>query len=526
MPRFDQLPDKDASSDEKREAQAQRAKKWGIKAQEDARLTPPADFPQDEEDYADPVNLAFPLTPLERLRNAAVRFSQFATTRYSDDPKGRTIVADRIVEAELQDGITPSESSGVLEYASSSVKKKLNSSRKMDSQTRISECRVRMDGTKRTDEGYLEVPVFATRSDVFVYVDSKTGKPRREWRPPSEVYDDNSMKTLAKKPFTLGHPPTMLTPKNTRKYQRGFVSSDVGKQDNYVTTSVMVTDSEAIEYMESKKMTEVSCGYKCDLEWTSGVTRDGKHYDAIQRNIRYNRLALVDKGRAGRDCKVHLDSNEYRFDAYQVDDNFETKGEKKKMPIEINGRRFDVDEAVEVAYSVHLEKVKQDKDDLEALKTKVSELQGKFDTKEQEAKQLKEKNDSVNVGALVKERLALEKTASRFVKDSVDGLTDRQVKEVVLKSVYPEMKFDDKEDAYINAGYKLVASGAKASDPGKKRTDSYDRALKSLGGKPSNKNDSITNARMDMIQTMGNAWQKTAHYGKAPVMITKEGDKE
>jgi len=59
MPRFDQLPDKDASSDEKREAQAQRAKKWGIKAQEDARLTPPADFPQDEEDYADPVNLAF-----------------------------------------------------------------------------------------------------------------------------------------------------------------------------------------------------------------------------------------------------------------------------------------------------------------------------------------------------------------------------------------------------------------------------------------------------------------------------------
>lgn len=196
------------------------------------------------------------------------------------------------------------------------------------------------------------------------------------------------------------------------------------------------------------------------------------------------------------------------------------------MPIEINGRRFDVDEPVEIAYTAHLEKVKQDKDEIETLKTKVSELQGKFDTKEQEAKQLKEKADTLDVGALVKERLELEKTASRFVKDSIDELTDRQVKEAVLKSVYPEMKFDDKEDAYINAGYELVASGAKASDPGKKRTDSYDRALKSLGGKPSDKNDSITNARMDMIQTMGNAWQKTAHYGKAPVMITKEGDKE
>ena len=55
MPRFDQLPSKDAPPEEKREAQAERAKKWGIKAHNDARLTTPADFPPNENEYGDPV---------------------------------------------------------------------------------------------------------------------------------------------------------------------------------------------------------------------------------------------------------------------------------------------------------------------------------------------------------------------------------------------------------------------------------------------------------------------------------------
>ena len=48
---------------------------------------------------------------------------------------------------------------------------------------------------------------------------------------------------------------------------------------------------------------ELSMGYFCDYELTPG-TFDGQHYDAVQRNIRGNHIALVEEGRMGADVRV------------------------------------------------------------------------------------------------------------------------------------------------------------------------------------------------------------------------------
>lgn len=58
---------------------------------------------------------------------------------------------------------------------------------------------------------------------------------------------------------------------------------------------------------------ELSLGYRCTYDLTPGVW-NGKPYDAVQRNIRANHLALVDEGRMGPDVAV-LDgvSHEFRF---------------------------------------------------------------------------------------------------------------------------------------------------------------------------------------------------------------------
>ncbi len=55
---------------------------------------------------------------------------------------------------------------------------------------------------------------------------------------------------------------------------------------------------------------ELSCGYRCDYDWTPG-TWNGKPYDAVQRNIRGNHLALVKKGRMGPGVAVldHSDAD-------------------------------------------------------------------------------------------------------------------------------------------------------------------------------------------------------------------------
>ena len=82
----------------------EREKKYGIKFREDkGNLTPPKDYPQDEEDYGDPVNYAYPLVPEDRCRNALARWGQF---REEYEQSERNIIYERIVRRALKYGIT------------------------------------------------------------------------------------------------------------------------------------------------------------------------------------------------------------------------------------------------------------------------------------------------------------------------------------------------------------------------------------------------------------------------------------
>ena len=86
-----------------REAEA-REKKYGIKFREDkGNLTPPKDYPQDEADYADPVNYAYPLVPEDRCKNALARWGAF---REEYTQPERNVIYERIVKRALKYGIT------------------------------------------------------------------------------------------------------------------------------------------------------------------------------------------------------------------------------------------------------------------------------------------------------------------------------------------------------------------------------------------------------------------------------------
>jgi hypothetical protein len=85
-------------------ATEEREKKYGIKFREDkGHLTPPKDYPQNEEDYADPVNYAYPLVPEDRCRNALARWGAF---REEYEQSERNIIYERIVKRALKYGIT------------------------------------------------------------------------------------------------------------------------------------------------------------------------------------------------------------------------------------------------------------------------------------------------------------------------------------------------------------------------------------------------------------------------------------
>jgi hypothetical protein len=86
------------------EAAKRREEKYSIKFREGkGNLTPPKDYPQNEEDYGDPVNYAYPLVPEDRCRNALARWGAFRDEYTQPE---RNIIYERIVKRALKYGIT------------------------------------------------------------------------------------------------------------------------------------------------------------------------------------------------------------------------------------------------------------------------------------------------------------------------------------------------------------------------------------------------------------------------------------
>ena len=161
-----------------------------------------------------------------------------------------------------------------------------------------------------TPQGFLRAPAFLTRAGVLDYR-RPDGSVRRELRPPSAVFDAQSLATLAAAPLTDLHPAEMVSPKNFRKLAIGHVSEDVKRDGQHVAARVTVQDADAIAAVQAGERRELSCGYTCDLDETPG-THNGEHYDAVQRNIRYNHVGIGPKnwGRAGNSVALRLDADD------------------------------------------------------------------------------------------------------------------------------------------------------------------------------------------------------------------------
>lgn len=157
----------------------------------------------------------------------------------------------------------------------------------------------------RTPQGFLMAPGFATRTGVFPYRNAN-GEMRFELRHPDDVNDPVSLATLKHAPYTLEHPPEMITPSNVARYRKGHVGERVEVNRDMVDVDVIVEDADAIAAVEDGLL-ELSSGYTCDIVEEQGVWM-GTPYNYRQKNIRYNHLAGVTRGRAGPEVRLRLDS--------------------------------------------------------------------------------------------------------------------------------------------------------------------------------------------------------------------------
>lgn len=157
--------------------------------------------------------------------------------------------------------------------------------------------------TKRTADGYLTTVAKSVRTGVQLYAGSEVGRPEmrvvRVMRPADEVFSVDSLQSFSHAPVTLDHPSEPVTSDNWSKLAVGEVSTAATKDGEWIALPLILKDAAAIAAVESGKR-ELSAGYTCELEFVDGHP----DYDAIQKNIRINHLAVVDKARAGSDARI------------------------------------------------------------------------------------------------------------------------------------------------------------------------------------------------------------------------------
>lgn len=160
---------------------------------------------------------------------------------------------------------------------------------------------------RRTADGYLTATPRVARTGIQVYSGAEMGRPQMDrvlvYRPEDEVFHKDALASMTHRPMTNDHPPVQVTAANWKEHAVGQLGDSALRDGEFVRIPMVMMDSNAIKDFDSGKR-ELSFGYSCDVEWTEGVTKDGQTYDAIQRGIRGNHLALVDAARGGEKLRI------------------------------------------------------------------------------------------------------------------------------------------------------------------------------------------------------------------------------
>jgi uncharacterized protein len=377
-----------------------------------------------------------------------------------------------------------------------------------------------------TPEGYLRAWASIARTGIQLYTDAD-GSVRREYRPETEVASPASLASFAGKAVTAEHPPVLLDADNTKDYQVGFSGTEVVYDNGFVKAVMTITDQDAIERIMRGDAREVSAGYRVNYDPTPGVTDSGEHYDGIQKEIVGNHIAVVRRGRAGPQVKLHLD----RQDA--ADPSLIQNTEERLMTAKVvfDGAEFEVSESVALAITKEREDGRMSYEDMkkkydgmmaEASKMKEEmdamekELKGKMDAAEGRADALAEQVEElntelaaakeINLDSMVEERVALIEKAKPVLDAAYDfaGKTAREVMVDSIKAVRgDELDLSEKSDDYVQAMFDTLSEGRKDSAT----TDELRKAVASIASPIS-----APSSYMDMLQ---NAWKK-------PLSISKE----
>ena len=297
---------------------------------------------------------------------------------------------------------------------------------------------------KRTPQGFLRVKARLTKTGVFSYENG------REYRSEEEVFRADSLESLRGAPVTDLHPSekgtdSYLTPANAKQYIIG-ITENVECDGPYLEGSLIIFHEDAIKAIESGQRKEISLGYKCRMDPTPGSV-NGEAYDAVQRDIVVNHVAIGPKGwgRAGPDCAIRTDSQS------------PSQGKPMNETLRLDG----VDVALTPESVTAL---------LNERKRQYEELRGRFDAvgieleKEKAARAALECPQAIE--AKVQARLKLVERCRKLLGDDAmfEGKSDDELKLLSIKRFNPDLDFADKDPSYIDGMFEALSHSVTRND--------------------------------------------------------------
>ena len=305
--------------------------------------------------------------------------------------------------------------------------------------------------SEKTDEGYLKVWCKAARVGTQLYTRGD-GSQVREYRPEDEVSDPDSLASFGMKAVTLNHPKVLLDSKTTKLHQVGHAGSHVRFSDGFVEVALVITDEDAISSIERGDTQEVSAGYRVDYDPTPGVTPTGESYDGIQRIIRVDHLAIVSKGRAGKNARLLLDSCD-RNDAVAEIEPPSNSADLSMARITLDGLEVEIpaDSATAVKSFV-----KDTERGMAEIQQKLDAQVQEFQTATNEKTELQERVDNASgrIEELEKQLAeAVEASEKRSDADEINSAVNKRIEALnKFAAILPEdYKFDGEDEAQIMA---------------------------------------------------------------------------
>lgn len=366
-----------------------------------------------------------------------------------------------------------------------------------------------IDSSQReiTRDGYMSVPAVFARSGIYEYTAAQVGAPGRDatdvirvWRPSDEVFKQASMDSFGRKPVTLDHPSKPVTLSNFKEVAVGMSDPGVTRDGDLLCGTLLITDQGAIAAIDGGKK-ELSNGYSADYDFTPGITPSGDAYDAIQRNMSGNHIAIVDRGRCGHQCAIA--------------DNKET-GMPKLVKVTIDGEEVEVPASVAKALSTaeaqrdtavsdgkkaakratdaetKLEELDEEEEELDnegnpfskkkstdkALAKKLAKVEAQRDVLEASAMTADQMDAAVETRSVIVTK-ATRLMGNEFSTKDAKGKSKSNaeiMREVVTDKV--EMDVTDKNEDYIEATFDLLGQGGGEANrfagrnlaPGKRKT--------------------------------------------------------